>query len=463
MSESQQLRVQIAEPFEPLYDPYRHKVFYGGRGATKSWEFARAILVQGAVKPELTICAREYQTSIEDSVHRLLSEQIQRLNMESFYTVQANIIKGLNGTEMVFKGLKNNINNLKSFEGADRVWVEEAQNVSERSWDVLIPTIRKQGSEIWVSFNPEDELDPTYQRFVVNTPHDTYLRKINYNENPWFWDSPLVQEMEECKKTNYNKYLHIWEGECNTDYEDSIIQPEWFEAAKDSHIKLGFDPRGITGMGFDPADTGNDDKAYAIRHGSVVTAIEAWSGGDIETAIDKAFTTSFEQRLQYIVYDGIGVGAAIKVGLKDRIAGREIVVTNFIGGETPRNPDEVYNDDRSNKQTFRNLRAQWWWYLRDRFEKTYRAVNGEYIDPDELISISTEIKGMADLKSELCRVQRKRGQFANTYIQVESKDDMKRRQMPSPNKADALVMCFANMPPKSKRTRNHWPELGTMA
>jgi len=216
-------------------------------------------------------------------------------------------------------------------------------------------------------------------------------------------------------------------------------------------------------MGFDPADTGSDDKALAIRHGSVVTDIEAWSGGDIESAIDRAFTTAFETRLQYIVYDGIGVGAAIKVGLKDRIAGRDIVVTNYIGGESPRNPDEVYNDDRTNKQTFRNLRAQWWWYLRDRFEKTYRAVNGEYTDPDELISISSKIKGMADLKSELCRVQRKRGQFANTYIQVESKDDMKRRQMPSPNKADALVMCFANMPPKARRTGKHYPNIGTVA
>jgi len=457
LSESQ-LKVQIAEPFEELYEPHRYKVFYGGRGACKSWEFARAMLVQGAVKRELSICAREFQTSIEDSVHRLLSEQIQLLGMESFYTVQQQIIKGKNGTEFVFKGLKNNINNIKSFEGADRVWVEEAQNVSERSWDVLIPTIRKEGSEIWISFNPEDELDPTYQRFVVNKPEGTYLRKINYDENPWF-GAPLDLEMEECKRTNFNKYLHIWEGECNTDYEDSIIQPEWFEAAKDAHCKLGFEPRGVTGMGFDPADTGSDDKAYAVRHGAVVTSVEAWSGGDIESAIDRAFSTAFERRLQYIVYDGIGVGAAVKVGLTPRIAGRDIVVTNFVGGETPRDPDGLYNEDRTNKDTFRNLRAQWWWYLRDRFEKTYRAVNGEYINPDELISISNNVHGLADLKSELCRVQRKRGQFANTYIQVESKDDMRRRQMPSPNRADALVMCFANMPPKKTKPKRNYPRL----
>ena len=452
------LKIQIADPFDPLYDHHRTKVFWGGRGAAKSWEFARALLVQGCEKPKLIICAREYQTSIEDSVHRLLASQIQLLGMESFYTVQQQIIRGVNGTEFVFKGIKNNINNIKSFEGADVCWVEEAQNVSERSWDVLIPTIRKAGSEIWVSFNPEDEMDATYQRFVLHPPPDAYVRKVNYDENPWFPDE-LRAEMEECKRTNYAKYLHIWEGECNTDYEDSIIMPEWFEAAKDAHIKLGFKPQGITGMGFDPADTGDDDKAIAIRHGSVVTDIEAWSGGDIESAIDRAFTTAFEKRLQYIVYDGIGVGAAVKVGLKPRIAGRDIVVTGYIGGETPRDPETVYNDDRSNKQTFRNLRAQWWWYLRDRFEKTYRAVNGEYIDPNELISISTDIKNLADLKSELCRVQRKRGQFANTYIQVESKDDMKRRQMPSPNKADALVMCFANLPPKKSKPKRNYPRL----
>jgi len=452
------LKLQRAEPFEPLYDPHRYKVFYGGRGGAKSWEFARALLVQGTSRPMLIICAREFQNSIEDSVHRLLSDQIQALGMEGFYKVQQQIIRGINGTEFVFKGIKNNINNIKSFEGADKCWVEEAQNVSENSWDVLIPTIRKPHSEIWVSFNPEDELDNTYQRFVMHPPDSALVCKVNYWDNPWFPDE-LREEMEECKRTNHAKYLHIWEGECNTDYEDSIIMPEWFEAAKDAHVKLGFEPRGITGMGFDPADTGNDDKAIAIRHGSVVTDIEAWSGGDIESAIDRAFTTAFERRLQYIVYDAIGVGAAVKVGLKPRIAGRDIVVTGFVGGETPRDPEDTYNDDRTNKQTFRNLRAQWWWYLRDRFEKTYRAVNGEYIDPVELISISSSIKNQADLKSELCRVQRKRGQFANTYIQVESKDDMRKRQMPSPNKADALVMCFANLPPKKTKPKHNYPKL----
>ena len=452
------LAIDVAEPFGALYEPHRYKVFHGGRGGAKSWEFARALLIQGRQKRQLFICAREFQNSIDDSVHRLLADQIELLGFQDFYEVQNQRIIGKNGTEFVFKGIKNNINNIKSFEGADVCWVEEAVNVSEHSWDVLIPTIRKPNSEIWLSFNPEDELDNTYQRFVLHPPETAYVRKVTYRDNPWF-PPELEAERVACKAENYNKYLHIWEGEPNADYEDSLIQPEWFNAAVDLHDKLGFEPQGIQGLGFDPADTGSDDKALAERHGSVVLGVESWSDGDIESAIDRAFSTAFERRAQYLVYDAVGIGTAVKVGLDKRIAGRDITVTGFVGGERPRYPDDLYNGDRKNRDTFRNLRAQYWWYLRDRFEAAYRASEGQYIDPLKLISISSDIKELSDLRSELCRVQRKRGQFSNTYIQVESKDDMRKRQMPSPNRADALVMAFANLPPKKAKPKRNYPKL----
>lgn len=204
--------IDFPAPFEELFKPHRYKVYYGGRGSGKSMNFARALLLMGASRPLTVLCTREVQTSIADSVHRLLREQLEEIGLGSFYRVTQNAIYGQNGTEFIFKGLRFNVREIKSTEGVDICWVEEGQAVSADSWDVLIPTIRKDGSEIWVSFNPLDETDPTFQRFVISPPDTAFVRKVNYNENPYFPDV-LQQEMEWLKKRDYQSYLHIWEGE----------------------------------------------------------------------------------------------------------------------------------------------------------------------------------------------------------------------------------------------------------
>ena len=214
--------VQIPSKFEPLFRPKRYKIFYGGRGGVKSWSFAQALEVKGAEKKLRILCTREYQGSIKDSVHKLLSDTIERLDLHEFYEVQKTTILGRNNTEFLFAGLKNNPTQIKSTEGIDIVWVEEAESISDRSWDILIPTIRKAGSEIWVSFNPDDAEDPTYQRFV--TPYlddierdgyyeddNVFVCYVGYWDNPWLEDE-LKQEMETCKKNDPKKYEHIWLG-----------------------------------------------------------------------------------------------------------------------------------------------------------------------------------------------------------------------------------------------------------
>ena len=167
-----------------LFDKARYKIYYGGRGAGKSHSAAKALLILGAKSQIRVLCAREYQTSIKDSVHKLLCDQIELMNLQGFYEVTQTAIRGKNGTEFAFVGLKNNVANVKSYEGVDYCWVEEAQTVSRNSWNVLIPTIRKEGSEIWVTFNPELETDETYQRFVVRPPEGAIVQKINWNDNP---------------------------------------------------------------------------------------------------------------------------------------------------------------------------------------------------------------------------------------------------------------------------------------
>jgi len=376
------------------------------------------------------------------------------MGLDDFYEITQTSIIGKNGTTFLFEGLKNNITKIKSLEGVDICWCEEAENITAFSWEILIPTIRKANSEIWVSFNPFDELDSTYDRFITpyieqltktNRHEDDrhYIRKVSYRDNPYF-PQELHDEMEQCKKENYNKYLHIWEGEPSVDFEDSLIMPEWFDAAVDAHKKLKWKIRGVKAIGFDPADSGTDAKAVAVRHGPVVTDVKQWKDGNLEDGVEKAFNIGLTSKVTDITYDSIGVGAGVKAIFAKYIGNSKVSVQPFNGANSPDNPDTKYQDDRMNGDVFRNMRAQYYWYLRDRFEATYRAVeHGEFLDPEDMISISSDIKDIKLLKGELTRIQRKRGRSENMSIQIESKMDMKERGMRSPNMADSLVYCFA--------------------
>lgn len=236
------MQAEFPTKLEFLFKPSRYKVAYGGRGSGKSWGFDRALLVQAANKPLRVLCAREIQKSIKQSVHTLLSDQIQALGLGAFYEVLESEIRGKNGSNFSFAGLATNtVESIKSFEGCDIVWVEEAQTVSKKSWDILIPTIRKPGSEIWVTFNPDLDTDDTYQRFVINTPPDAVVVKMNYTDNPWFPDV-LEKERLHCKATNPD-YENIWEGNCKAAKDGAIYASEIREAQENGRVtNVPYDP-----------------------------------------------------------------------------------------------------------------------------------------------------------------------------------------------------------------------------
>lgn len=227
--------IQFPQALEFLFAPARTKVAYGGRGSGKSWGFARALLVLAAGKPMRILCAREIQRSMKDSVHKLLSDQIGSLGLERFYEVQNDTIRGKNGSEFLFAGLRFNIDNIKSKEGLDVVWVEEAQTVSKASWDKLIPTVRKEGSEVWISFNPELESDETYRRFVSHPPAGAVVRKVNWSDNPWF-PSVLRAELEALKERDYDDYLTIWQGHCRQSLSGAIYANELRKATANNQF-----------------------------------------------------------------------------------------------------------------------------------------------------------------------------------------------------------------------------------
>lgn len=227
---------QFPSKLKFLFQPNRYKVAYGGRGSGKSWGFARALLMQGTEKPMRILCAREIQKSIKQSVHTLLKDQIQALGLGSFYEVVETAIRGINGTEFSFAGLATNtVESIKSFEGVDIVWIEEAQTVSKRSYDILIPTIRKPGSEIWVTFNPYMDTDDTYRRFIINKPNDAVVVKMNYNDNPWFPDV-LERERARCKQNNPEDYENIWEGATKAAADGAIYHKEVRQAQEEGRI-----------------------------------------------------------------------------------------------------------------------------------------------------------------------------------------------------------------------------------
>ena len=228
---------RVPEAFKDLFiTKSRYKVYYGGRGSGKSFNFASALIFKASQEKIRILCAREIQKSINESVHSILTKQIEALGLLDKFTITDRSISCVNGSEFIFEGLFRNQNKIKSLDGIKYVWVEEAESISEESWDLLIPTIRENDSEIWVSFNPRFKEDDTYKRFILNTPPNTILKKVSYRDNPFF-PQVLEQERIALKELDPVKYQHIWEGETNdslgkvfTREQFKIISQDTYEA-----------------------------------------------------------------------------------------------------------------------------------------------------------------------------------------------------------------------------------------
>ena len=218
--------VGLAPWAKPLLQPKRYKCLYGGRGSGKSYAAADVLLIEGTQRKIRVLCAREFQNSIKDSVHYLLRERIEALGLEDFYTVQEAAITASNGTSFVFKGIRRNVQSIKSMAGLTHCWIEEGQTISAESWQVLVPTIREEGSEIWVTFNPYEKSDPIYQEFVVKGKENGYIQRVNWDSNSHF-PSTLDAERREMQRTDPDLYAHIWEGECWERSDAQVLSGKW--------------------------------------------------------------------------------------------------------------------------------------------------------------------------------------------------------------------------------------------
>lgn len=426
----------------------RNRVLYGGRSSSKSWEFAGRIAQIGQEYLTRVLCVRRYQNKIKDSVYTLIKNQINNFEFCG-YDIQANCINHANGTEMVFYGIERNIDEIKSFEGADILWIEEAHNLTKEQWEILEPTIRKEGSEIWVSFNPKLITDFVYQYFVVNTPPNTIVRLINYTENE-FISTTMLNVIQNFKDKDLESYNHIYLGQPLSDDDQAVIKRSWVEAAIDAHIKLNIDMSGAECVGYDVADSGDDKNAIAKFNGAICEYIEEWKAPEDE--LNKSASRAYSHiSTGLLIYDSIGVGAHVGSTLKkDGVKTKSLA--KFNAGDAVFNPDKEYSPKITNKQKFENLKAQAWQDVADRLRNTYNAINKRMkFSASEMISISGDIKEIEALKTELCSPHKdysKRG-----LDMVESKKDMAKRGIKSPNKADAFIMGACSHLVKRSRGR----------
>jgi phage terminase large subunit len=452
------MRTEIFPAFAEYLQPARFKVAYGGRGSAKTRTFVSILTNNVLFYGWRVVCFREIMESIADSVYQEFVAEIARRDLGKYFSIlQTEIRCRATGGVIKFSGIKSNSKRLdsqklKGFSDFDAAWLEEANPVSAESWNALIPTMRKSGSEIWVSFNPENPLEETYQRFVIKRMYPDYLdgkrycviNKINYTDNPRF-PQELANDLELMRVNDFELYRHIYLGEPVSNSDLSIIKPMWIEAAKDAHKKLGINPIGGRISGFDVADEGADKNAVIMRHGVVVQYAEQWKDIDPNTAARHVFNLALEGRWDTVYYDNIGVGAGAKGALREEVSklGHRERPAEFIGftaNAGVKNPDGEYKEGKKNKDMFSDIKAQAWWLVADRFKATYDAVNGKAYDPEKIVSIDTSISCLDQLCGELGQPRR---EFVNGKVKVESKKDMKKRGIPSPNLADAFIMSFA--------------------
>jgi len=427
------------------------KILKGGRASSKTWDAAAfAIFLASNYKVKF-LAMRQYQNKIKESVYAILCIQIERFGLKDEFEILASEIRHkTTGSSFHFYGIHRDIAEIKGFEGANIGWIEEGEGLTKEQWSVIEPTIRAEGAECWILYNPR-LVDDYIETFRHDPDNGVIVHQINYDRNP-FLSNTMLRKIERLKEQDYEEYEHIYLGIPKSDDDDVVIKRSWIEAAIGAAEKLGIDTsEGEDVIGFDVADSGSDLCATIGFKGIEAKRLKTWKAKEDELyeSCAKVYAEALTHN-SFINYDRIGVGAGCGSNFKVMNDERstqspynEIKYHAYNAGGAVRDPDDYYidNDDEkvTNKDYFENQKAQDWWGLADKFRNTYNAVTkGMEFDEQELISISPDTEDLAELVKELSTPKRKFSKSGK--VMVESKDDLKKRDVESPNRADAFVM-----------------------
>ncbi len=406
------LKPKTAEVFAPLWErPARYKGAWGGRGSGKSNDRAQAVIIRMVAEPGTRIvCLREVQNSIKDSVYQLLSDWIQRLGVGNLFDITRDEVRGPGGSICIFRGMKDqNAESIKSLEGYSIAWFEEAQTCSQRSLDLLRPTIRTPGSELWFTWNPRFKTDPVDKFLRAMPPDDSIVVRATYSENPWF---PAELEAERLldQRGDEGRYRNVWLGDYEELSDKQLISAKIVDQAR--RRKVAVSPREEMIMGVDVARFGDDETVIAYRRGRDAHS-EPWLRLRKLDTMEVAARVADEYRRvkpDAVFVDETGVGA----GVVDRLKQLRVPVIPVNFGSRPNGLTDA---------KVANKRAEMWVRMRE-------WLRGESAIPDD-----------NSLEAQLTAVEYRHD--ANNAILLESKEEMKKRGLPSPDLADALALTFA--------------------
>lgn len=410
MNNQPKVKIQFLSEFGELFnESWRNIVFYGGRGSGKSQHAALALILRGRAKRLRILCTRELQNTISDSVHKELSDIITRYGFTDYEVTEKVIRNKITGTEFIFKGLRHNSTEIKSMSGLDIVWVEEAQSISEASIKVLVPTVRKPGSQLIFTFNRLNERDPVYVRYVLQDRPRTYVRKVNFDvlEREGLFPTELREEMEADKAVSLDLFAHVWLGEPLTQSDTAILSRTAILEAMERQP----DDEGAVEVGVDVARMGDDRTVFTKRKGHAEVESREYTKLRTTEVCDKLelFVDYDKEVLLKIDDTGVGGGVTDEMILR----GYRVMPINF--GAKAADPDK-----------YPNLISEAWFYLASIINEI-----SLHMDPELLMELST----------------RQWKQDSKGRRAVESKVDYKKRGNRSPDKADALIMAFYNNVP----------------
>jgi phage terminase large subunit len=457
-----------------------YHVDYGGRGGAKTWTWADAIVVEASIRKVRILVTREFQISIEESIKDEIEDAITNRGLDHFFRCTKTAIIGLNGSKFIFKGIKNNIKNLKSISDVDIVLCEEAENIQKDSWEKLLPSIRpKSGRDpiFIILFNPDEELGDTYQRWVVNPPPQSLVIKVNWSDNKYFPDFLNKQRLHCLKTQPKRSYDHIWEGFPTGAEGDVIIDLEWVKAARFVSRHKDWVNAGEKSVAYDPAGQGRDANAATYQNGNVVSEIDEWvKSDDLREASKRALKIAISNRAKRFTFDSCGgFGDGVEVFIDDEIGSirsefksiieksknkeeiervkkdldwlRSMVIFPFDAGSPVVHPDrEIPGTNKTWREQYTNAKAQAHAITAQKFYNTYRFIKlGERdIDPEEMISLDVEDDTFFNQIARELSTPIWEKSATTSKKKVESKDKMKKRTgQVSPNIADSIIMNSA--------------------